>query len=434
MSYAKKLFGLEKKGTYKVWSIEVYDNLVSGCDDQATAWISITHGKEGGKLTEQIETITIGKQGRTVTEQAVLQAEARVKKQLDKNYRFTKEELNDLPVLAMLAQDASGELEKRIPKDVVENGVITSDKFDGNRCLAKCSAPGVVELFSRTNQLLNIPHIAAELAMVMQPGQILDGEIYLHGYVLEDIQSAVGRTDTQKEIDKAQKKHDKVNAREPDMSVSDDTWFRDYEKTLYELKQAQLIHVIRPLLEFHVFDFVVPDTRFDDRLGLLTAWFTNVYLADPDYGKFVKQVRYNIAYSYEELYTQHSDAVDRGYEGLMIRIPEFFYESGKRSNGIWKLKAFIDAEFLIIDVLADKNDGAIYWMQNNKDNIFGDREEFGCIMGTEIEKAYALENKGEFIGKWITVQYQSRFKKSMLPQFPTGKMIREVDYDGNPVM
>lgn len=417
----KELYGLEKKGSYKYWSIEVVDHA------PIQAMIRIVHGSDGGKLQEKLEYVTEGKQGRNVFEQAVLQAEARVKKQLDKNYRPTKEELEDIPLLAMLAQDASHVLEKKISQEDLDEGVFTSDKFDGLRTVAKCKEVGSVQLFSRTNQLMDIPHISAELALFMQPGDILDGELYVHGYVLEEINSAANRPDTQGKIDECQRKVDKLNKQLEKLKDDDhlklEKWGKDEAKAVYELKQAYVIQELRPKLEFHVFDLVEEGVPFAERLTRLQEYARKRFKYTS-----TKLVEYNVAFTYADLYALHADAIERGYEGLMIRLRHFVYESGKRSNGLWKFKSFVDAEFLIRDIIEDKQDGSIYWCYNNQPNVFGELEEFGVTMGSIEERLIRLNEKELYIGQYITVQYQSRFKKSKLPQFPTGKALRQGYY------
>lgn len=94
----KLLYGLDKSGKYKVWSIWTNNN-----------FLYIMHGQEGGKMqtkAERIEGKNIGRSNETSPEQqAELEAESRYKKQLDKGYRPTKEELTELPLLPMLAAD-----------------------------------------------------------------------------------------------------------------------------------------------------------------------------------------------------------------------------------------------------------------------------------------------------------------------------------------
>lgn len=396
MKYEKQLFGLNKDGSFKTWSIEARA-YVCPVENVERVALAIRHGKEGGKQTEKVEFFTEGKQGRNAFEQAVLEAQARVKKQIDKNYRETKEELNDLPVLAMLAKDHS-----KVGKDeVIEAGVFTSDKFDGLRCIAKClNVEGVktVKLFSRTGQDYSVPHIEAELVQFMKVGEILDGELYLHGHKLQDIKSAVDRCDAVEKLAKAQKAHDK----------------KPSDKTAEKLENAMLIADIRERLEYHVFDIVDFELPFEDRLCELQGIFTVVD------SKFVKEVKYRFARSVETLTEQLQDCISRGYEGIMYRTPDGMYESGKRSSGVWKFKLMVDEEFEILNTGVDKQGHAVFHLKNNVND-----EEFDCVIGSH---AFRLEAAAAgpfaYSGQYMTVQFQARNKGTLLPQFGVGKAIR----------
>jgi DNA ligase 1 len=397
----KTLYGKDKKGKYKFWQISVSET-------HGVVELLILHGQEGGELTPKRENIPKGKQGRTLFEQGVSEAEGRIKKQIDKGYRENKDELDDLPLLAMLAGDYN-KIGHRVEYSL---GVDLSDKLDGVRCLAKCPELGIVTLESRTGQPYELPHIRDELALLMVPGEVRDGEFYLHGQALQDITSAVKRTNTQEAIDKAKRKLEKASKMETDSKVSTDDWYTFNMEAEAELKEAELIHSIRPQLQFIVFD--IPSVKpWHERLEDLKASSTLQQ-------GFVRVLQYTRVYSEEAMKLAHKDAVARGFEGIMLRNRNGLYESGKRSADLQKYKEFIDSEFLILDIIPDKEDGSIFVLQND---ITGDI--FTCVMGTMLERAKYLLHKVDYVGKMLTVKYQSRYKKTLLPQFPTGVVFRE---------
>lgn len=414
--FEKNLFGLEKNGDVKVWSIRIEDTY----SDLPEAMIIITHGKEGGKLTVKTESVTQGKQGRTIYEQAVSQAEGRVKKQLDKNYRETKEELLDVPIIAMLAKDASMDKLDKLDIDF-EKGVFVSDKLDGVRCLAKCvydqdRQHSVITLESRTGQPYDVPHILNKLYSFMSPGDILDGELYIHGPLLQDINSAVKRTDPQEKINKAYLKLGKQLNKFGPESV-------EYLEAKAEHENSLLIAELRPQLEFRVFDLVKLNVPFRERLFDLQEYF-NI----KEFGNHVTCVGYSVANSKEELRKLHKDAVARGFEGVMFRTHDGVYESGKRSSGLWKYKEFMDAEFQVMDIVPDKQGHAVFILSNNLNT-----DIFNCVMGDMTQRDFYLANKHLFIGKWLKVKFQARYKGTLLPQFPVGLMFRECDEFGNAI-
>lgn len=396
--FEQTLYGLDKKGKLKVWSIKARD--IDG-----VGVLNICHGAYGGKITDKQENISEGKQGRSPYEQAVFEAQSRIKVQKDKNYRETQEELTDLPILAMLAKDFA----KDGKEDDVRDG-FSSFKLDGIRGLAKClHADGIgkyVYLESRTGQPHVIPHLTDELVKYMEVGDVWDGEIYLHGPALQEINSAVSRTDTQGKIDEAQRKLDRQLKKDP----SD---WEKVNKCAAELEEAKYIHEIRPQLQFHVFDVVSLDKPFKERLEDLRQVAERFYSAE-----FIVEVGYTPVDSFAELLAAHKVAVELGYEGVMFRTADGMYESGKRSRGLWKFKVFIDKEFRILRTEKDKQGYIVFVLENDlKDN------EFNCVLGDYTWRLAVADE--DFSNQWMTVQFQSRFKKTLKPQFPTGKLIRK---------
>jgi DNA ligase-1 len=390
----KIFYGKDKGGKYKVWQIQVEH---VHCD-QPEAILTISHGQEGGKMTVKPESFTSGKQGRNAFEQAVSEAEGRIKKQVDKGYRLDKAELEELPLLAMLSGDYN-----KIPKRIDwENGVHVPDKFDGVRCLVKCVTLGDIRLESRTGQPYDVPHIVKELMFIMNPGDVLDAEIYLHGYVLQDINSAVKRTDTQAKIDAAERKVAKAKTLD------------DLIEAEAELTNARLIHELRPKLQLHVFDMP------SEKPWYLRLEELNRYARARFFSEFIILAENPIAFSEEEMKVLHKDAVRRGFEGVMLRNKMGMYESGKRSADLQKYKEFVDEEFEILDILPAKDDGSVYVLKNNLNDL-----TFTCTMGDMPSRAKALAEKDLYIGKFLNVKFQSRYKGTLLPQFPTGEYIRE---------
>lgn len=403
-----ELYGKDKGGKYKVWQVEVVDQAPQ-------AKLKITHGQEGGKMTEKAEYFTEGKQGRNAFEQAISEAEGRIKKQVDKGYRENKADLENLPVLAMLSKDHT----KDGKTETVEDGVFISDKLDGVRCLAKCKlADGVkvVTLESRTGQPYVVPHIIEELTEFMQPGDILDGELYIHGPSLQEITSAVKRENAEEKYEKALAaftKHDEI-----DESKHDQTWCDKWQKLHDTMEETGLIHDYRQDMEFHVFDIVVMDTPFSERLDILRDYANERFYLDGG----VVLVRYQYVNNLEDLTTQLHDCIARGFEGIMYRTKKGLYESGKRSAGLWKFKLFMDSEFVILDVEPKKDDGSAFLVKNDLNDL-----TFSVTLGSMAQRAEFLANKELYIGKLITVQYQARYKDTLLPQFPTGKAIRDYE-------
>lgn len=102
-----------------------------------------------------------------------------------------------------------------------------------------------------------------------------------------------------------------------------------------------------PDLRFWVFDWAMEDllnVHFEDRLFSVHNFIKE--LNDP----FVKPVIHQMVNNLEELLEFEADALDHGYEGIMMRDPHGRYKQGRgtfREGIIYKLKRFQDDEAIV---------------------------------------------------------------------------------------
>lgn len=390
------LYGLNKDGTFKVWRITVWP------DSNGNGVITIVHGKDGGKQQRKDEVVKEGKQGRNPVEQAVFMAEARIKKQVDKNYRPTKEELSDIPLLPMLAKDFNEEGHRIIFP------CWGSVKYDGVRCFAILNEDGTVTLKSRTGQDYEIPHLQEALKEIFEltgETRVLDGEVYLHGYVLQEIVSAVKRTDPEDKIAKAERALERAQKKGEEAVA----------EALTKLNDALLIADIRQNLQFHAFDIVDLEKTFEERIIDLEG-FDRICV------KHFQTTKYERVLDRDHMKELHKGAVDRGYEGWMLRNDLGLYESGKRSADLQKYKEFLDKEFEVVDTNLDKDGGIIYVCKNDLND-----NRFNVVMGDLDDRKERAKNPKRFVGKPLTVKFQSRYKGTLLPQFPVGVVFRDYE-------
>lgn len=330
----------------------------------------IEHGKLGGKLQLKSEAVVgknIGKSNETTgTQQAELEAKSRINKQIDKGYRENPDDLKELDILPMLAADYLKQGHR------IEYPCYVSAKLDGVRCLA-IRHEDSVELKSRGGKEYSVPHIQQALMDVMKVGDIWDGELYIHGKFLEEIVSAV--------------KKQNENSKNIKFIIFDVVNDQPYSE---RLKCAQDMQ-IKPNVSL---EFLYPQVVFNE----------------------------------DEMKSVHKKYVACGYEGIMLRNSSGVYESGKRSADLQKYKTFMDAEFQIVDVITDKDGGAIFVVQN----LFAPNQ-FNVVGGSHDQRKVWLQEKESLIGKWITVKYQTLYKDTKIPQFPTLVSFREADSQGNPL-
>ena len=289
----------------------------------------------GGRYTEIIEE---GKAGRTIEQQVTLRIDARVRGKLDGGFKYTEEETkgeitNQLGLMApMLATPYKDSLVRG-----AENFV--QPKLDGHRCLI--NADGA---YSRRGKVIEtIPEILADLDI--PEGMTLDGELYYHGVPLQTIASWAKR------------------------------------------RQADTLK-----LEYHVYDIMLPDTTYLERLLLL-----QLSVKETDKIKLVKTARHNKDIDPMEYCAYYKGL---GYEGGILRLGESRYEVGRRSKSLIKLKSRYDEEFECIDVIPSREGLGILVLKTKEG------KEFKTLApGDNYTKKKTLDEKVKYIGKFVTCEF-----------------------------
>lgn len=297
------LYGKDKKGDFKVWTIWTEDEK-----------LYITFGKEGGKLQLKEEVIEGKNKGRSnetsPSEQAEFEAKSRINKQIDKGYRYNKDELGEIELMPMLAHDYLKQGHR------IKYPCYGSPKLDGVRCLAIKSEDGVI-LKSRGGKLYHVEHIINQLNSVMIVGEVFDGELYVHGSFLEEIVSAVKKPNE-----------------------------------------------LTPSLHYVIFD-IVDKQPFEDRLVKM-----ELDLRRFDHCPNIQTLIYKDIANEDTMKYYHKEYVSRGYEGICLRNKCGMYESGKRSADLQKYKEFLDEEFEIIGILKDRNENAVFGLYDPTANAY----------------------------------------------------------------
>lgn len=375
IAYQKTLFKVHSNGKVGDWVITVTDNQ-DGTALMERAATKVLGGKPVVTPTEYTQGKNIGRANETTAlEQAVLEAEARYKKQLDKGYVVEQPEegaavTNSLGfVKPMLAQPIEKVKGWTYP-------VYASAKLDGNRMLATVK-DGEVVLYSRQGKVLDIFHIKDILQRHYElgawDGTTLDGEVYVHGKTLQEINSLIKKP-------------------KPESMT----------------------------LGFFIYDCISSEP-YPNRLKFIKKVTEGL---DPE---FVCRQPTFIFNTDEQVNEFHAKNLSQGYEGTMLRWGDFGYEDGKRSKSLMKKKDFQDAEFEIFDVSKGKPkilDGetleqAIYHCRTK------DGKEFTCTApGTMYEKHEAWVIRESAIGRQLTVKYFN-YTDDGVPFLPVALRIRE---------
>ncbi len=266
--------------------------------------VKIVTGKNKGKINETID-----------EEQAILDAESKWKQKKKKGYnelnpnfhtkmperKGTRAQINEYieeaiyPMLAKKYNESKRHI--KYPIDV-------QSKLDGMRCVVfmKNNKP---QLCTRGRK--DIPfmtHLHNEIIQIFNiigSNCYLDGELFCKGKSLQHIISRVRRS---------KNRHD---------------WFND--------------------IQYHIFDIYDSDLLSEKRLEILDNLNKNTC-------KYIKIVPTIVINSEEELFKQHEEFKNQGYEGTIIRLRGFPYRQGKNNyhcKQLIKLKSHFDDEGIVID-------------------------------------------------------------------------------------
>lgn len=284
-------------GYWRIWSLDNTIHIMHA--------VTIT-----GTPIHHTETVSEGKQGRSVLEQVKHRIQSRVNKQLDKGYVATMDEARKPPTNALnLMQPMLAQPLKRVGKLNLSNHLVQL-KYNGHRCLVT-KHEGDIIAYSRLGKLIDtIPHILKSIDI--PEGVTLDGELYCHGQSLQTIAS----------------------------------WAKRAQENT-----KRLVYV--------VYD-VISDEGYSDRLSWLLDqefWDKNVVLAPTSFLD-------------RELTDKLRQAKTDHYEGLILRNEVGGYQPGRRSKFLVKVKSCMDAEYPVVDVIpSKKNWGILVCMLPNGDTF-----------------------------------------------------------------
>ncbi len=323
--------------------------------------ITIRHGQLGGSMQYKMEVVQTAKSTRTLDEQIMSRMASRISKQRDKGYTMDLELAQTTRVSNTLGLPKPMLAKKlRDVKDIDFTDAVAQPKFDGNRCLIYCK-DGVNKAYSRNGKPMEaIDHILNDI--VLSEGDILDGELYCHGYPLQTIISWVKR------------------------------------------KQENT-----KLLKYHVYDTISaePYKRRSEYIGAIP------------FGESIVPVQGYATACIGDLIAFFKEYREQGYEDAILRWGNAGYEDGKRSKYLVKVKAWEDDEFFVIDIIPSK-DG---WARLVCDDKHGESFTVSAP-GTMDEKYKIMINKELYIGRDVTVEY-ANLTKDGVPFHPVAKGFRD---------
>ncbi len=361
------MYGVTSKGAIKTWRARVWGTPTEQPSD-ATIEI-ITQTKLDGKEVMRFEVITEGKNvGRsnetTPYEQAVSETESRYRKKIKKGYKtdiptdLTKADSNALglprPMLAYAIDKVR----------VVEFPAWFQPKLNGHRALVT-KRNGEMLMYSRLGKLITtMGHILEHLEDSVDEGVILDGELYMHGEILQNIGSLIKKA---------------------------------------RPESANIV--------YHVYDIIM-DVSYTQRMAKLRIIFGNevpgVDNTDP-----VVLVATSCVENMQDAQYLTENAIALGYEGGMLRTPDEKYLAGFRSRQLLKIKSSEDAEFEVVDVIEGKernvNDVSLkvacLKCKTSEGRIFE-----VLAHGDMYQKDRIWHEREQHIGRFVTVKYYEKTK------------------------
>lgn len=212
------------------------------------------------------------------------------------------------------------------------------------------------------------------IGMMIEQGFGLDGEVYIPGKSVNEINSAV------------------KNVNNPD---NKNVQFWLYDIAVNNISQTKRVNFILDNFYRYV-------KEFNDRNEHLNNKETLVVLPS-----------YHIQGTSDAVYNRDK-FIDLGFEGLILRNPDEEYQFGKRNKAMWKFKKSTDGKFKIIDIKPEglkRSNIPLFTCKNDINDC-----TFECHMGGTFDaQEFVLKNKEKFIGQYMYVEFGERSGVNRLP-------------------
>lgn len=213
-----------------------------------------------------------------------------------------------------------------------------------------------------------LPKIGKELLNMMLDEDVrLDGELYLPGYNINDINHIIK-----------------------------DTTCPQHKKLQYWCYDIAIENV----------NAMRRQTMLVTNLGLEPLYFNNKEDHLNNTKQFVLLPHAILINTFNEAIARRDNYIDLGFEGLILRDYNAEYQFGKRNLSMLKYKKIYDGWFKIVDIQPQsKKDNLPLFILKNDINS----ETFECTINASHDmQEYFLTNKQDFIGQEAFVEYRER--------------------------
>lgn len=265
-------------------------------------------------------------------------------------------------------------------------------KIDGLRCIIGAEKndmdlfnPVVLTYHSRTGENwtpkmkwmdeIILPKLSGELLdMMIEEGAYLDGELYLPGYSVNDINSFVKNAQLPQHYQLQYWCYD-ICCENMSANVRDNFRIKNIEHSFGETLADKEAHLNNKKQLF-----ILP-----------TYTVCNL----------------------EQARGHRNNFIERGFEGLILRNPAAEYQFGKRNQAMFKFKKVDDGKFVIVNITSEhkRSDLPLFVLRNDIND-----ELFECSINKPQDvQREILANKEKYIGKYALIEFRARSGVNQLP-------------------
>lgn len=396
------LYKINSNNKLYCWSIEIVQV-------ESSYEIITRNGEKDGKMVSHSTLIEKGKANRTTLEQSILEANAKFKNKKEKEMytenpstlissiedtkkNSGKKTVSNKMVRPMLAQEfyfTKYEKASTSRSFKINFPAFVQRKYDGIRCLAYIKY-GKVVIESRTGEpfekfdLLksHIEILFSKMSSEEHEGFYWDGELYTNDIPFNEISGLVRMT---------------VKHAKPE-----------------DIEKSNKIH-------YYIYDCInIKNLEMNckERYAFIDNYFKQFKKGDTSVS-MIHRIETEVVEEPADVKAKHDAYVGEGYEGIMIRDMNGYYEVDKRSKYLQKYKEFNEAEFKIVG-FHEENGGLVIW-----DVILSNGKTCACAPNaSDTQRKEMFKNGEKYIGKMLTIYYFGEDADGRL-RFPRGKAIRE---------
>ena len=199
----------------------------------------------------------------------------------------------------------------------------------------------------------------------------LDGEMYIPGRTVNEINHAV---------------------KNPASAIHKDLQYWCYDIAVDNITAESRREMLYVSTNVNIIDFVNKEAHLNNKEPFVILPTSSVY-------SFVNATEFRDSF------------IDLGFEGLILRNPDSYYQFGKRNTAMLKHKKILDGMFEIVNIEEDKRGLPIYTLKND---ING--ECFNATINlTQAAQRAQLEMKASLIGKKAFVEFRERSGVKQVP-------------------